>query len=207
MKKLILNTLSVFFLLTALNMNNASAQVVKEGTVIFDAYYGFPNLYTSILKAEYVNEDLGSIYQNVDIGGIGPLGLRVEYLFTDKIGMGLDMNYTNSSVSWNETNNGETYEYQVSVPRLRVMGKFNFHFTKSDNFDAYAAFGAGYGSFKLVTETNDPNYIFTEISNPVPVSIRFAVGARYFFNDNLGLNLEFGVLGGALINGGISYKI
>jgi len=117
------------------------------------------------------------------------------------------MNYTNSSVSWNETNSGETYDYKASVPRLRVMGKFNFHFTKSDNFDAYAAFGAGYGSFKLVTETNDPNYIFTEISNPIPVSIRFAVGARYFFNDNLGLNLEFGVFGGALINGGISYKI
>ena len=38
MKKLILKTLSVFFLFTALNMNNASAQVVKEGTVIFDAY-------------------------------------------------------------------------------------------------------------------------------------------------------------------------
>jgi outer membrane protein W len=207
MKKSILKMLSVFFLFSALSLNNASAQVVEEGTVIFDVYYGFPNLYTSILKAEYINNDVGSDYQNVDIGGIGPLGLRVEYLITDKIGFGLDMNYTNTSVTWDESFSGETYNYEVNVPRLRVMGKFNFHFAKSDKFDAYTAFGAGYGSFKLVTETNDPNYVFSDISNPIPVSIRFSLGARYFFTDNLGVNLEFGLLGGALINAGLSFKI
>ena len=85
MKKSILRTLSVLLLFSALGINNANAQVVKEGTIIFDVYYGFPNLYTAVLKAEYVNNDLGSDYQNVDIGGIGPLGLRAEYLITDKI--------------------------------------------------------------------------------------------------------------------------
>ena len=207
MKKHLLKTLIVLLVSGAINTNYASAQVVEEGTIIFDVYYGFPNLFTTALKAEYINEDLADEYQNVDVGGFGPMGLRAEYLFTEKIGFGLDMNYTNSTVTWNQTYSGTTYDYKVQVPRLRIMGKFNFHFAKSDNFDAYAAFGAGYGSFKLVTETNDPTYIFSDFANPIPVSIRFAIGARYFFTDHLGINLEFGVLGGALINGGLSYKI
>ena len=165
MKKNIYSIFTAILLLGAVTNNNAKAQVVEEGTMIFDVYYGFPNLYTAVLKAEYTNNDLGNEYQNVDIGGIGPLGFRFEYLITDKIGFGVDMNYTNTSVTWNETNNNETYDYSVKVPRLRVMGKFNFHFAKSDKFDAYTAFAAGYGSFKLITETNDPNYIFNNLNN------------------------------------------
>jgi len=207
MKKIIYPIFTAILLIGAVNNNKANAQVVEEGTMIFDVYYGFPNLYTSVLKAEYTNNNPGNEYLNVDIGGIGPLGFRFEYLITDKIGFGVDMNYTNTSVTWNEIINEDTYDYSVKVPRLRVMGKFNFHFAKSDKFDVYTAFAAGYGSFKLVTETNDPNYIFTNLENPIPVSIRFALGARYFFTDNLGANLEFGILGGALINVGLSYKI
>lgn len=207
MKKILYTTITAILFLGTVSTTKVQAQVVEEGTMIFDVYYGFPNLYTSILKAEYVNDNPGEEYQNVKVGGIGPMGLRFEYLITEKIGLGVDMNYTNTTVDWNETIDGNTYDYNVKVPRIRVMGKFNFHFAKSDKFDAYTAFGAGYGSFKLVTETNDPNYIFTNLENPIPVSIRFALGARYFFNDNLGINLEFGLLGGALINAGLSFKI
>ncbi|MFT7158553.1 MAG: hypothetical protein ACI8Q1_003586, partial [Parvicella sp.] len=32
------------------------------------------------------------------------------------------------------------------------------------------------------------------------------LGGRYFFTDNIGMNLEFGVGGGALIQGGLALK-
>lgn len=181
------------------------AQVFETGDVLIEGYYGFPNLYTSVLKAAYVNDN--SIQEDVKIGGIGPIGFRAEYMVTDKIGMGIDINYTNTYVSWSEDYTGINYNYEISVPRFRAMGKFNFHFTDSDVFDAYGSVGAGYSSWKYKLDTNDPFYTDTEQSSLIPVAFRLAVGARYFFTDNVGANLEFGLGGGSIIHAGLSYKL
>jgi hypothetical protein len=110
--------------------------------------------------------------------------------------------------NWTDNVNNNTYNYEVSVPRFRAMGKFNFHFAQSDVFDAYTAVGAGYSSWKTKITTNDPSYIDnTSLKNPIPIAFRLALGGRYFFTDNIGIGLEFGLGGGALINGGIAFKM
>ena len=53
--------------------NNVSAQALSQGTILVDAYYGFPNLYKTILSSTY--ESLGD---NYNVTGYGPLVLEVS---------------------------------------------------------------------------------------------------------------------------------
>ena len=105
-----------------------------------------------------------------------------------------------------KTYTGTLYNYKVNVPRIRAMAKFNFHYVNTDNFNAYTSVGAGYGSLKYKYETNDPTWVNLDEEFPIPVSFRLAAGARYFFTDNIGVNLEFGLFGGALFHTGLSCK-
>lgn len=184
----------------------SNAQVVEQGTILIDAYYGFPNLYKTALKTSYAN---GSGVNNIKVGGIGPVGGKFEYLIADKVGIGLDFNYTNTFVSYSEYDSFDDmiYNYEVSRSVLRIFPRFNYHFGNSDSFDGYAGVGAGFRNASWAFESNDPSFNNQSIDGLVPVAFRLFVGGRYFFTDNLGLNMEFGLGGGALIQGGISFKI
>lgn len=186
----------------------AKSQAVDAGNILIDAYYGFPNLFTSALKTTYANS--GSV-EDVNIGGIGPVGGRFEYMVSEKIGIGLEINYTDSYVEYTDLGtdtlgNPYRYEYKVSVPRLRIMPRFNFHFGSSDVFDGYFAVAAGYNNTQYKFESNDPDFGDESITGLVPVAFRLAVGGRYFFTDAVGIHMELGLGGGALINGGLSFK-
>ncbi|MEX0968057.1 MAG: outer membrane beta-barrel protein [Bacteroidia bacterium] len=187
-----------------------NAQALEEGNIAVDVYYGFPNLFKSVVETTYANS--GS-EENVEIGGIGPMGMRGEYMVSDDVGIGLEVNYTNTVVSYEESSINsfgefETYTYEVSVPRLRIMPRFSIHFGNSDNFDFYGAVAAGYNSTKFKFKTNDPNEEFDEeVKSPLPVAFRIAIGGRYYFADLVGINMEIGLGGGALVCGGLSLRI
>ncbi|MFT5600664.1 MAG: hypothetical protein ACI9N1_000900 [Flavobacteriales bacterium] len=205
MKKLLLISLSF---LTFGFTQNSYAQATEEGNVLIDVYYGFPNLYSATLKSAYANSGTTT---DVKIGSLGPVGAKVEYMVSDKVGMGVDFNYTSTSVSYTEEgydamNNLTTYDYKVSRNVLRIFPRFNFHFGSGDSFDGYAGLGAGWRNSSWKFESTDPDYISDEIDGLLPVSFRLFLGGRYFFTDNIGMNLEFGVGGGALIQGGLALK-
>ena len=72
------------------------------------------------------------------------------------------------------------------------MVTFNFHFLESnDNLDAYFMVGAGYGNRSFKFESTDPDYTDETIDGLIPVASRVGVGMRYFFTDNIGLNLGY----------------
>jgi opacity protein-like surface antigen len=180
------------------------AQVVQKGTVLIDGYLGFPNLYKTVLQNNY-----GEGGNNLKVGGIGPLGGRIEYLIADKIGVGLDLNYSSASLTYTELNsvNGTLYDYKIGRSIFRAMPRFNFHFGNSDSFDGYAGVGSGYRSVNWTFESNDPFYNDESIGGLIPVAFRIFVGGRYFFTDLLGIHMEFGLGGGALMQGGLSLKL
>ena len=200
-----LTALTVLFSLGFSQSNSLQAQVFEEGNFMIEGYIGFPNLYTTVLKNTYTDEVTG-VEENIEVGGIGPLGIRGEYIVTEKFGIGFDINYSDSHISWEESYTGSRYTYKVNVPRFRAMAKFNFHYVNMDKFNAYTSVGAGYGSLKYKYETNDPFWVDSNEEFPIPVSFRLATGARYFFTDNVGVNLEFGLFGGALFHAGVSCK-
>jgi opacity protein-like surface antigen len=193
---------------------SASAQVVEEGNILVDAYYGFPNLYTAVFKRTYVD---GGGEMNVKANGLGPVGIRGEYLLTDKFGLGLDIGFNNTSVTFQDeetyynenTGQNETriYDYEFSTQKLGVMVTFNYHFIENDKVDFYGMLGAGYGNRSYRFESTDPNYSEGTIKGVIPVASRLGIGVRYFFSDNIGANVGLGFGQGGLINAGLSFKL
>lgn len=186
-------------------LGEVKGQTAREGDAFIDAYYGWPNLFTTVLKTTYANSGTES---DVKIGGFGPAGGRFEYMVSDKVGIGADIFYAATSIEWKESstsNSSVIYDYKVSVPRLTALFRMNFHFSNSDVVDPYFGIGAGYKNTTYKWETNDPDYTNEKISG-VPIGFRLAVGLRYLFNEKMGLNAELG-LGGALLSAGLTFKL
>jgi len=199
---------AAFLAFAATATNTASAQAVEEGNILIDAYYGFPNLYSTTFKAAYAN---GAGTTNVSISGLGPVGLRAEYLLTDKVGLGLDIGFNNtklkySDVGTDENGNPTVYNYDFSTQKIGVMVTFNYHFIDNDNLDFYGVFGAGYGNRSFEYKSNDPYFTDGDVKGIFPVASRLGLGLRYFFTDNIGANIGLGVGQGGLLNAGLSFK-
>jgi hypothetical protein len=128
-------------------------------------------------------------------------------MVSDKMGVGIDMNYV--SIKWEDSydnGNGSTYTDQIVYTRMRFMPRFNIHFGSSDSFDGYFGVAAGYGAGKFEYSSTNPNYQTSSTPNLFPLAMRIAVGGRYYFTDNIGIHMELGIGGGAIIHGGLAFK-
>lgn len=201
----------LLFVLTGLfGISLSTAQHHEAGAILFDAYYGFPNLATGILKG--VTSPSNMVGGELKVGSIGPLGGRAEYLLSDRFGMGLNVSYASSSLKWSESDGADTYDYKLSYPRLRIMGTWNIHLGDNDKLDPYIGGGIGYVSSKLDFETNDPSFDQEEYDDALrfnmPLAWRiFEFGMRYYVTDNIGFNWNVGLGAGPLVGVGISAKL
>ncbi|MFN3918113.1 MAG: outer membrane beta-barrel protein [Flavobacteriales bacterium] len=198
MKKIYVMCIGVILASTSLTAN---AQAVQQGSVVIDGYYGWGSLSKAFLKSITDNSA-------AKISSLGPIGARLEYMASDKIGVGFDFNYTDNKVTWNDkpTDSSATYSYEYNVTRVRFMPRMNIHFGGNENFDSYFGVAAGYRSITRSFSSNDPDYTGGTTEGVNPLAMRLALGARYFFTDNFGLNMEFGLGGGYMIHAGVSAK-
>ena len=201
MKTLILPLLALTMILAPTKSN---AQAIEEGNVIIDAYYGFPNLYSTVFKAAYESSNSTGF----NLGSQGPLGIRAEYLITDKVGFGIDLGMNSSSISKSEAdiNTNIIYDYKFSTRKIGAIFTFNYHFVENDKLDAYFVVGGGYGNRNFKFTSTDPNYIEESVESLIPISYKIGVGMRYFFTENIGANLALGLGQGGLANVGVSAK-
>ncbi len=182
---------------------------VKKGTILVDAYYGFPNLYSAIFRT--LATTATSNNENLTASGIGPLGLRAEYLVADKVGLGVDFNYSNNSLSFNyfgtnSLGNTETYTYKFNTTAIRAMVGVNWHWIRTEKIDFYGALKTGYYNRTFTESTTDQGVANFSFSSPLPVAFRIEIGVRYFFTENIGIMVNTGLGGGGLVNGGICGK-
>jgi outer membrane protein W len=200
MKKLILPLLALTMMLAPTKTN---AQALEQGNVIIDAYYGFPNLYSAIFKAAYESSNSTGL----TLGSQGPLGIRAEYLISDKVGFGIDLGMNSSSISYSEADiNNNIYDYKFTTRKIGAIFTFNYHFVENDKLDAYFVVGGGYGNRTFKFTSTDPNYIEESVESIIPISYKIGLGMRYFFTENIGANLALGLGQGGLVNAGISAK-
>lgn len=178
---------------------------IEKNTVLIDGYYGFPNLIGFTVKNK-INKVADII--SLDIGGAGPYGGKIEYLFHDRMGISLDINSSSSFAVFDgiDTLNIQRH-YEITRKVLRVMPRFNFHFIDSEKADVFIGLGIGYNSSTWEFITDDPNFSSRTFKNIVPITARLFIGGRYFFTNFLGINFELGLGGGGLLQGGLTIKI
>lgn len=181
---------------------------VHQGTVSIDAYYGVPNILLNIFMNSLPTSN------QYHIQNIGPCGIRGEIFMVDHVAFGLDANYSLSTISWKveETTGNYPYtitqitSYDVTINRLRVLAKCNFHFAANEHFDWYAGGGIGYNQTEYTQHKNgvaskyDRDDNFASLISAVPVSWRINFGGKYYFTPNIGAGMEVGICGGPLLS-------
>ena len=176
---------------------------VSEGSIVGDVYYGFITLAGPLLRLVGAASGANTTF-------IGPIGLRGEYMFSDVVGVGGDLQFSSYTLSWTERFYNifgvpYTYSYKINWTRIRAMARVAFHFAVSRAVDPYFAVSGGFRIESLSTETNDPGYD-AGVAGVGP-AVRLALGTRFFFTPNIGAFAELGVFGGGLFHVGLSAKL
>ena len=194
---------AIVILLLGITISNIHAQALKKDGNSVNIYYGI-NVFTSFYKS--VADQSG--VTGVKVSGMGPVGIVYEHMMTDNIGLGGEIGYAKTTVEYKDSYDPTSailYDYRYNFTTIRAQLRLNLHFAKSENFDAYMLFNAGYRNMSATFESNDPLAIEESVSSFVPIGIKIGLGIRYFFTDNIGIHTEI-ALGSPLIGGGLSFK-
>ncbi len=208
----------LFMGVVALSSTAMAQTQVQQGSIIIDPYIGVPNWANSILYNELDpdTQETGVTDYKTN-GGMLSYGGRAEYLVADDFGIGIDVNYEVSGFNFNYTDSTydpasntystSKYNYDYKAKKIRAMLRLTYHFVQNERVDAYTAFAGGYKGVNRSTASNDPGFQPTTGEALIPVAFRLAVGARIYFTENIGINMELGAFGGALLQFGVSFKI
>ena len=119
-----------------LSANNVSAQAVSQGNFMIDAY-----------ASGYVSKTLAQTAATAQLlDGYNDIGLpigfggRLEYMASEKLGIGLEGNFVKAGYEY--TSGG--YNYSYTRTKLRTNFILNYHVVRNDNFDLYLGWGLGY---------------------------------------------------------------
>ena len=192
---------------------NANAQAVEQGSVIVDVYAGYGSLYNAVFRALITDTENDASFSSIDA-----IGLRGEYLVADRFGVGLDICYSGAKLVdpytytvYNPATlkySDVIYEQTYKTRKIGVMASLNYHFLDNDRVDAYGTFGVGYKNRNTTSSTTNPDPLYgtATINSVIPIAMRLGGGMRYFFTENIGINLGVGFGQGGFINGGVSLK-
>ena len=203
---------------------SAKAQL-SQGNISIDPYIGVPNWANSLIYNQYDGNQT-NIQDYKVVGSMLSYGGRIEYMASDRVGVGADVNYEVSGYSYKFDDyvydaNGNMlmdangnylitqYQTQYSAKKLRAMFRLNYHFVQEEKIDMYAGFAGGYKSVNRASETNPTtsSYIDANLNGAlIPVTLRIAIGAKMYFTQNIGAHVELGAFGGGLLQAGLSVK-
>jgi len=196
-----------------------------QGSFSIDPYIGVPNWANTILYNQY-DGNATNVKDYKVVGSMLSYGGRLEYMMSDNVGVGADVNYEVSGYSYTFDDytydaNGNAlqdingnylltpYTHKYSSKKLRAMFRLNYHFVQSEKVDMYSSFAGGYKSVNRSAETNptNPSFVDANLNGAlIPVAFRIAVGAKVYFTQNIGAHVELGAFGGGLLQAGLSLK-
>ena len=166
MKKIFLSV--SLCLIAAIGVN---AQVIEKGNVIVTAGFGFSSYHT------------GNGFSSSSL----PLNAAIEYCIVDNmidgnaaIGVGGYLGYAADKLN--------VFPNVVKRSHTVFGAKGYFHYQFFENLDTYGGLMLGYHSLNITTTPS--NYTYHGNSSGTTASL--FLGARYFFNDNLGAFIELG---------------
>ena len=185
---------------------------VTMGSILIDPYIGFPTSNVIWDNGTELNYKLN--------GGHLSYGARAEYMIAGDIGIGFDVNYVrcgynydanDTTYTWNQASGQydttlSMNNYDYLAQRTRIMVRLNKHFVQTDQVDAYIGVGAGYKLTKRDWKTNGEATLEQEEAL-IPIACRIAIGARFYFTQNIGAHIELGAFGGGIIQAGVAVKL
>lgn len=204
-RALLFSILSTLLFTTSFAQETEPVQLgaMRKFDFIVEPFYGFPNFYKGILagKANYSDGEI-----SVKSEGIGPLGGRIEFMLSDKFGLGVETAYVHGKITRTYTNSNGEVDYIGTISRTKIgaIATFNFHFSKNEMFDAYGTGGLGYKYSQVIREDKFAN---ANIQLNLPVAWRLGIGARFFPVPMWGISMNAGVGQGGLINIGTVFKL
>lgn len=221
-----MNLKKIIFICFLVNSLSFNSQLLK-GDILVDPYVGIPNYPNlGVSKMFSINTQGSDSYKLV--GGFFSYGFRLEYMLTDKLGLGTDFNYVKSGYTsdyigyqYDEFNNQlfdtngmallMPYSEKYTAERYRAMGRLNYYFSSNEKVNFYGGLGIGYYGVNrsFTTRPYDPSSAsFINFVDEVlfPISFRLAIGAKFYFTPNFGGLVEFGSFGGGTIQFGVSAK-
>lgn len=203
---------------------SASAQIA-QGSILVDTYYGFTNLPGALYNTNWEFEASFWGTNGITKSGLGPIGVRAEYMTTDKLGVGIDfaLNLNSASFDGEYTDydsNGDpitaSFIAEGSSTKWGAMVTLNYHVVTNDVIDFYLMGGVGYKNRTSTLTTTHGYYTDEEFNNQaigltpetaVPIAGRLGLGLRVFFTDNIGANVGLGFGQGGILNAGLSFAL
>lgn len=186
----------------------AQDRALSEGDNAVNVFYGV-NLLTSFYK-----NLASSTATDVKVTGLGPVGFVFEHMVTDGIGLGAEVSYASTTLSYvdqsTDPNSGviNNYNWTLKFATTRAFFRANFHFAKSEKFDAYFLISAGYRGSTWTVDSNDPSFNKSDYKIPrvvPPYGFKPGLGFRYFFTPAIGINAELAI-GTPVMSGGLTFK-
>ncbi len=188
--KLITKSLAMLLIATVCTAYTGNAQAFEKGKSYASIGYGFQLLPVKSLFKVYQDE-LG-----FKVKGMGPFAMKYEYAITDKVGIGLNIGFTNASIAWSDSSlnlsgNIENFNYSYKYSKLTITPRFNYHLGDNEKIDPYIGLGIGFKKASYKFTTSDP--FFNGISfSGLPVSFEATFGIRGWFTDQIGAFAEIG---------------
>ena len=190
--------LTLLFILSFLGLASIAQEVFYKGTIATNVSLGLGNSVTGFGL------------------GLPPVSLAVDYGIIDNLIMG-----ENGSIGiggyFGCATNGKRYDYfgysyKARYTRMAFGVRGTFHYQFLDKLDTYAGLMLGLYTYSWkydFSDSFDPYYDYyygPNNSNSSDFAFSAFVGARYYFNDNFGVNTEIGY-GFTYLSAGLTYRI
>lgn len=143
---------------------------------------------------------------------VGPVGLRYEYLISDKVGLGGEISFRYIEFLKRDSIENRSSNYTETLSSVHLFFRANFHIMdiieealeeKVNNLDCYVYAGAGFSGTKYVRHDISPS---TEPQTIIKMALKTGIGVRFMASKNIALYSELG-LGRPIFSLGITQKI
>lgn len=204
--------LSAALLLTGAALSQANT----KWNMISDPYYGMPTF--SNYYIHRATRDVTGM-ENKQVSGLGPTGLRTEFMVNNWLGLGADAMYNQAQATFDRTEiDGyvgglpiyNVHHYELTLNRTRIQARINFHIpVKSKRLDWYGGLAFGSNAMKTTLKRDGQKTDNVDDVQPrfhyLSISARTSLGFRYYPTKFVGINFELGI-GGPIFTTGVSTR-
>lgn len=183
---------------------NAQAQN-SEGTSVATVGLGY-SFFNNIIKTSLES------YTEVEVKSVPTIAITFDHSLTDNFSLGFAGAYQSvtgefTNTYFDENFNSQTETAKTSISRINIAIRPLFHYGNSDKLDMYSGLRVGYLIRNVTVESDDPNGVFLDDLD----GNRFALGLvpfgfRYFFSDNLGINMDLQIGTPYVVSGGVAFQ-